>query len=77
MREGETTRGLWLPVALARVVQALEGAFGGKPERTSEIVRSFCLPVLADAIAAEESKADEESLLAGFEALKRRFGQNG
>lgn len=76
-REAETTAGLWLPIAFARIVQALQGAFGGKPQRTSEILRGFCLPNLSTAVESEEAKADEESIVAGFEALKRRFAQNG
>lgn len=54
-------------------MQALEGAFGGKPEKTSAVLRSFALPMLAEAVAADEQKAADDEMLTAFETLKKRF----
>ena len=72
-REGESTLGLWLPLAMASVVQTIAGLFGSPP-KASEILAGWMLPHLADAMRREEEKARADGLGRWIEDIERRFG---
>ena len=73
-REGESTLGLWLPLAMASLVQCIVGLFG-HPPKTSEILARWMLPHLAAAIKREEDAAQAEGLGRWVEDIERRFGK--
>ncbi len=73
--EGARTQGLWLPLALADVVCMLFGVvrmWAASPEKVkvpkrSELLASWCLPMLASSARAAEKEADA---LALYESVK-------
>ena len=73
-REGESTLGLWLPLAIASVVQCVEGLFA-TPRKASEILGGWMLPHLANAIRREEEAAQAEALGRQVEIIEKRFGK--
>lgn len=75
-REAELSWGVWLPLAFARMVQTVAGAFGGKPPPLSEILASFALPGLAGAAERGEEIERAEQTAAAFEALAVKYGIN-
>ena len=74
-REGASTLGLWLPLALASLVQSVVGLFG-KPPATSELLGSWMLPHLAAAMRREEEAARAGALGDWLDGLERRFGRS-
>ena len=77
LREGESAVGLWLPLALGSVYGWMLNAFradGAEPVKMSDILRSWSLPALADAIAKEERNGEAKDMIANFNALAERFG---
>ena len=73
-REGASTIGLWLPLALASLVQCVCGIGGSPPDR-SEILQSFALPELARAVRRDEDDARRDGLEAWVDGIRRRFGK--
>ena len=73
-RAGASTIGLWLPLALASLVQCV-CALGGSPPDRSEILESFALPELARAVRRDEDAARREGLGAWVDGMRRRFGK--
>lgn len=74
LREGTSTLGLWLPLALASLVQCVIG-IGGKPPPRSEILRGWALPELAAAIKKDEDAAQMDALGDWIEQIEERFGK--
>ena len=73
-REGESTLGLWLPLAMASLVQCIDGLFGHPPKK-SEILEGWMLPHLAETMRREEEQARAEGLGRWVEDIERRFGK--
>lgn len=73
-REGESTLGLWLPLAMASLVQSIVGLFGSPP-KVSEILARWMLPHLSEAIRREEDAARAEGLGRWVEDIEKRFGK--
>lgn len=73
-REGESTLGLWLPLAMASLVQCIAGLFGHPPKK-SEILEGWMLPHLAECMKHEEEAAQAEALGRQVEIIEKRFGK--
>ena len=73
-REGESTLGLWLPLAMASVVQTIAGLFGSPP-KASEILARWMLPHLSEAMRREEEQARADGLGRWIEDIEKRFGK--
>ena len=83
MREGERTRGVWLPIALADIAGLLyavcrrAGGDSGeiKLPRRSELLRAWMLPAMAAAIGEDEAEEEALSMLKSVRSLKNRDEQ--
>lgn len=75
-REGSSTLGLWLPIALARLIQSVRGICG-KPPKLSEILGGFALPELAKAVRMDEEEGERDALAEWFEDMKTRADNGG
>ena len=73
-REGESTLGLWLPLAMATLVRHVAGLSGSPPE-ISELLASWMLPHLAECMKHEEEAAQAEALGRQVEIIEKRFGK--
>lgn len=73
-REGESTLGLWLPLAMASLVRHVVGLFGSPP-KISELLASWMLPHLAECMKHEEEAAQAEGLGRWIEDIEMRFGK--
>lgn len=80
MKEGERTKGVWLPIALADIFAALLGvirvtaANGDKlkiPKR-GETLRGWWLPIMAEAIEGDEAEQEAFALLKSVEDLAKK-----
>lgn len=75
LKEGAATQGVWLPLALAQIYQALIALItiwdskesGVKVPTTSEALEAFCLPAMAE---AEKEDEKEREALALFNSIK-------
>ena len=68
--------GLWLPLAMATLVQCVIGILA-KPPARSELLESWALPELSKAVKRDEEEANRDRLTAWFDGMKARFGTNG
>lgn len=76
LEEGRSTIGVWLPIALCDVVSMLfnvarmwaKDADKIEIPKRSELLASWCLPMMASAFKADE---DERAALQLFESVKR------
>lgn len=66
------TLGLWLPLAIATLVQCVLG-FGGKPPSRSELLKGWALPELAKAVRSDEEEAKRKALGEWFDVIRSRF----
>lgn len=72
---------MWLPLALADVYAALVALLRPwlrNPESfdvplRSDVLASWCLPMLSRSVAADESERRARAMLEGVRALKRRM----
>ena len=75
LKEGAATQGVWLPLALAQIYQALIALIkmwaakesGIKVPTTAEALEAFCLPAMAEAVEEDEK---EREALALFNSIK-------
>lgn len=75
LKEGGATLGVWLPLALAQIYQALivlvklwaTKESGIKVPTIAEVLKSFCLPAMAEAQKEDEK---EREALALFNSIK-------
>lgn len=72
--------GLWGPLAMASLYQAFFGVFRKLGEdvkipETSEILRSWALPFLAEALEKAEGEREAERVFEFVENLKRKQDQ--
>ena len=74
-REGESTLGLWLPLAFATLVQCVLG-FGSKPPQRSEILEGWALPELARMVKREEEEAASARLGSWIDQMRERFAKD-
>lgn len=82
LREGAATLGVWLPLAVASIHQALflvARLLASNPEALkipdrSDLLREYSLPLFAEALAADEREAEARAMLDSVVALGRATG---
>ncbi|MCF0120641.1 MAG: hypothetical protein HUJ65_03290 [Oscillospiraceae bacterium] len=84
--EGRRTMGVWLPLAMADIAQLLtvlchrvcwdSSDLTGKIPSRSEMIKSWMLPAMSEALKVSEDEAEAVALYNAVEKLGERFGAN-
>lgn len=78
LKEGALTVGVWQPLAVAQIIGYLQAVcrflYGDKIkiQKTSEVLKSISLPLMAEALEADEKESEALELLEAVKRLKAK-----